>query len=192
MAQGSKFSTGKYAKAIDDRFGEKFDYRQMVVEPDTKLFVHQDDADEPDPYRRLRSRQDAIALRSPRPETDIAEVDPVADGICLSQSAAAAQALTLNGSFVSGGVATLDSDGNPKQVVITSVGNDRGISFVITGTILPSVTGSETLTGANAGVAGSTNVYYTVTGITTTGATAGAVQAGTTTEDDFFEDDPGS
>lgn len=74
MPQGSKFATGRFAKSTSDRDGQEYDYSEMVKEKDTGLFVHQTEVDEPDPYRRLRSRQDAIALRNPRPDTDLAEV----------------------------------------------------------------------------------------------------------------------
>lgn len=73
MPQGSKFAVGKYAIAISDRDGEQYPYNEMVIEKDTGLFVHQSEVDEPDPYRRLRDRQDAIALRHPRPDTNLEE-----------------------------------------------------------------------------------------------------------------------
>lgn len=73
MANGSKFATGKNAIATSDRDGMKYAYSEMAVDPDTKSLVHRDEVDEPDPYRRRRSKQDAIALRHPRPDTSLAE-----------------------------------------------------------------------------------------------------------------------
>lgn len=178
MAQGSKFSTGKYAKFASDRDGMKYDYSELAIEPDTKLVVHRDEVDEPDPYRRLRSRQDSIALRNPRPEPDLGDSAANLNGICLSQSAAGAQALTLNGNLVAGGVATLDVSGMPRNVVVTSNGNDLGIVFVIVGTILPGVYVTERLHGANSAAADSNNCFLTVTSVTTTGATASTVIVG--------------
>ena len=48
------------------------------------------------------------------------------NGIAQSQTTAGAADLTLNGALVSGGVATFDS---PRQVIITSAGNDTGVTF---------------------------------------------------------------
>lgn len=79
MAQGSKFASGKFAIAISDRDGEQYPYSEMVKEVDTGLFVHQSEVDEPDPYRRLRSRCDAIALRNPRPDTSLVETIDTSD-----------------------------------------------------------------------------------------------------------------
>lgn len=73
MSDGSKFASGKYAVAICDRDGKRYPYTEMVVEHDTGMFVHIDNLDEPDPYRRLRSKSDAVALRHPRPDTDLSE-----------------------------------------------------------------------------------------------------------------------
>lgn len=189
MGQGSKFATGRLSKAICDRTGAKFDYSELVIEPDTKLFVHRDEVDDPDPYRRLRSRQDAIALRNPRPDTDLEELAASLTGICLAQSAAGAQALTLNGSFVSGGVAILDADGNPKQVIVVSAGNDSALVFTITGTVLPGVPFTETIQGANAGQSGTIEPLYTVTRIAMSGPTASTVTAGTSSTNNFFDTD---
>ena len=50
------------------------------------------------------------------------------NGIAQSQTTAGAADLTLNGALVSGGVATFDS---PRQVIITSGGNDTGVTFTI-------------------------------------------------------------
>lgn len=101
-------------------------------------------------------------------------------GIAQSQSLAAAGNLTLNGSLVSGGVATLDA---PRRVGITSAGNDSGITFTVTGTARPEQGGvvfSETIKGANASVAQTTQDFATVTQIAASGATASTVEAGTT------------
>lgn len=189
--QGAKFATGKWSKSIDDRFGEKHDYREMVIEPDTKIFVHRDDVDEPDPYRRLRSRQDAIAVRNPRTDLAIADAVAVANGICQSQAGTAGVALTLNGSLVASGVATLDANNNAKQVIVTSAGNDLGVVFAISGTISPNGPSfTEQLTGANAGIAGSSNAFYTVTSVVPSGNTASTVTVGTAADGSIFDTVP--
>lgn len=98
-----------------------------------------------------------------------------ANNVCLSQAPGAA-ALTLNGSTVAGGVATLDYQ---RHVIITSSGNDSGITFKITGTRNDGGVISETLAGANAGVAESTLDYKTITSIVPSAAVAANVTVGT-------------
>lgn len=71
---------------------------------------------------------------------------------------------------------TLDT---ARRVIITSAGDDTGITFAITGTDLTGNLISETLTGANTAAAASALDYYTVTSIKPSGATAAAVTIGT-------------
>lgn len=112
-------------------------------------------------------------------------VAAVANGIALSQSLGAAGNLTLNGSLVSGGVATLDSGGAARRVVIHSVGDDSSLTWTITGTkpdpgnSTQSIAATETLAGANAGDAVSLTDFLTVSQIHGSAATAGNVTAGT-------------
>ena len=80
--------------------------------------------------------------------------------------------LTLTASPV-----TLDA---PRQVVITSAGDNSGISFVITGTSFSDQAISETVAGANASTSLSTLMFKTVSSIVATAAITGAVKAGTT------------
>lgn len=76
------------------------------------------------------------------------------------------------------GAATLDV---ARQVIITSAGNDSAISFAITGTDWAGSTISETLTGANAGVATSVLSYKTITSVVPSGAVASTLTIGTNT-----------
>lgn len=104
--------------------------------------------------------------------------DVVATGIAAAQAVAGAGNLTLNGSFVQAGIAQLAS---PATVYITSVGNDSGITFTITGTTWSAgglVAVSEVVTGANAGVAAALKQFATVSQIAASGAAAGNVSAG--------------
>lgn len=104
----------------------------------------------------------------------------VANGISLTQAPAAAP-LLLNGASVVKGVAVLDV---PRRIIITSSGNDSGITFKITGTSRPEMGGavfSETVAGTNAGIAASTQDFATVTSIVPSGAVAANVTAGTNT-----------
>lgn len=100
------------------------------------------------------------------------------DGICLSQqpNAGGVQSLTLNGAFVTSGVAQL---GDPRRVLITSSGNDSSNSFVITGTNWAGGVISETLTGPNATSVYSDLDYLTVTSITISGNAVGNITVGT-------------
>lgn len=100
-----------------------------------------------------------------------------ADGIAVAQAVAGAGNLTLNGALVSGGIANLVA---PRRVIITSAGNDSGITFTVYGLNAPGGNPiSETVAGANVGVATTTKDFYTVTRIAASGAAAGNVEAGT-------------
>jgi hypothetical protein len=99
-----------------------------------------------------------------------------ASNIRTASSIAGAGAVTLNGSLVSGGVATLDAQ---RRVLFTSSGNDSGITFTISGTNASGDLISETLTGGNAAAVYTILDYKTVTAVTASGASAGTVSIGT-------------
>jgi hypothetical protein len=101
---------------------------------------------------------------------------PSATNIRTASSIAAAGAVTLNGSLVSGGVATLDQ---PRRVLFTSAGNDSGITFTVTGTDWNNQSASEVLTGANASTVYTIYDFKTVTSVVASGASAGTVSIGT-------------
>lgn len=104
----------------------------------------------------------------------------VATGISTSASGTAGTSLLINGSLATGGVATLDSGGAARRVIITSAGNDSTNSFTITGTDRYGRPQSEVLAGANTPtVVQSVKDYLTVTKIVPTNNTAAAVTAGT-------------
>ena len=116
----------------------------------------------------------------------ISLVAAAATGIAQAQSLAGAGNLVLNGSLVSGGVATLDSGGAARRVIIASVADDSTLVWTITGTIRDpgnpssSTAAVETLAGAGAGLSvQSLNDFLTVTRIAGSKATAGNVTAGT-------------
>jgi hypothetical protein len=97
-----------------------------------------------------------------------------ADGVCQSQSPGAG-AITINGALSSGGVATF----NAAQLVrLTSAGNDSGITFTFNGTDAQGNSQSETVAGTNASNSDTTKFFKTVTSITKSGATAGAIVVG--------------
>lgn len=99
-----------------------------------------------------------------------------ANNIALSQSILSATSVTLNGSLVTGGVAVLDK---PRRVLITSAGNNSGITFTVTGTTFAGSSVSETVTGANVGSVATVTDFATVTSIVTSGATASTITVGT-------------
>lgn len=107
-----------------------------------------------------------------------------ANNIAVSQSPGAA-AFTLNGSAVSGGVATIDAynaatNTDPgRRVIILSGGNDSGINFLIKGTNASGTIITDTVAGTNAGTAQSNMDFVTVTNIIGSGAVAGTVVVGT-------------
>lgn len=82
---------------------------------------------------------------------------------------------TINGSTASGGVATLDTS---RRVIITSAGNDAGITFTVYGTNQYGNPIQETFAGAS-GVSSSNLDFKTITRISSSGATASTVTAGT-------------
>lgn len=100
-----------------------------------------------------------------------------ANNIALSQTPGAAGALTLNGSTVTNGVATLDQ---PRQVLVTTTGNETAKTFTITGTDVAGSPISETVTGIPSGTAqASVLSYLTVTKVSISAAAAAALTIGT-------------
>lgn len=110
----------------------------------------------------------------------------VANGIAQSQAVAAAGALTLNGSLVSAGIAQLDvagTNGAPsvaRRVLIASSGADAGIVFTVAGTDRNGNTQTETVTAVTSIASQYTfRDFATVTGVTSSAATAGNITVGT-------------
>jgi len=101
---------------------------------------------------------------------------PSATNIRTASSIAAAGTVTLNGSLVSSGTATLDQ---PRRVLFTSVGNDSGITFTVTGTDWNNMPASEVVTGANATTTYTVYDFKTVTSVVASGASANSVSIGT-------------
>ena len=64
----------------------------------------------------------------------------------------------------------------PRNVTITSGGNDSGITFTVTGTDASGAALAETITGGNAGIATGTSIFATVTQIAAVGDPAGTVE----------------
>lgn len=66
----------------------------------------------------------------------------------------------------------------PRNVIITSSGNDTGCTFLVTGKDEYGVTMSELITGANAGVAAGKKAFKSITTIVNSIAAAGTVAIG--------------
>lgn len=91
------------------------------------------------------------------------------NGIALSQTTAGAADLTINGALATGGVATLDA---PRQVIVTSGGNDTGVTFTIYGTTYGGQSVSESITGASGGASATQTDFLTVTRVYASAATS--------------------
>jgi hypothetical protein len=101
----------------------------------------------------------------------------VANGVSLAQEPAGAGALLLNGSLVSGGVATFDT---ARRVSVASTGNDAGVVFTITGTNRNGGVQTGTVTGVVSGTPVNTlQDFLTVTGVSSSAGTAGNITVGT-------------
>ncbi|MDB5607790.1 MAG: hypothetical protein JWP25_4690 [Bradyrhizobium sp.] len=66
-----------------------------------------------------------------------------------------------------------------RNVRLTSGGNDSGITFTVSGYDVYGYPQTETITGANAGVAAGKKAFKWVTGVTHTGSVAGTLTIGT-------------
>jgi hypothetical protein len=73
-------------------------------------------------------------------------------------------------------VATLDK---PRRVLITSAGNDAGITFTVTGNTFGNTPVTEVVTGVSAAAVATVTDFATVTSILTSGSTASTVTVGT-------------
>lgn len=94
--------------------------------------------------------------------------------IALAQKPAAT--FTLNGALVSGGVAYL---GAMRRVLFTTVADETGVTFTVTGTNRAGDVISETLAGVNNTTTYTVLDYFTVTSVTVSGSLAGNVTIGT-------------
>ena len=110
---------------------------------------------------------------------DFDPVDVDADGISEAQTPAWAGNLDIDGALTSGGVAVLDY---ARQLVITSDGNDSGVTFTVTGTDADGHAQTEAITGPNATTAESTKYFKTITQIAISGAGTGNITVGTVDE----------
>ena len=109
------------------------------------------------------------------------------DIFAITPSTSATLLKTAGSISGAGDITLLTNDVSPfgtgYKLLFTSAGDDRGITFTITGIKVGSLTGesvTEDVTGANATTASSTNFYTSVSNISVSGASAGNVSIGTT------------
>lgn len=106
-----------------------------------------------------------------------------ADGICASQTPAAAGNLTLNGALVDGGIAYCGKGFAP-GVTLASASNLSARTFVVTGTSVNSTTGirtpgdTESIAGPNANTVTTTKYFEQVDSISVDAATGAALTVG--------------
>lgn len=98
------------------------------------------------------------------------------NGIFLDQGSTTDVPLTLNGAFVTGGVATLDVQ---RQVELESAANLSAINYTIVGTDEQGRSITETIVGPNVGVSATSLDFLTVISITPDGTDAGLMEGGT-------------
>lgn len=99
-----------------------------------------------------------------------------ANNIATTQTLVAAGNLTLNGSTVTSGVATLDK---ARRVLITSTNDDHLVNWTVTGTGDNGAVFSETLAGSNGSTSQTVHDFKTITRISADAALAGNVTVGT-------------
>lgn len=112
-----------------------------------------------------------------RPVQQIRQLDAAdPNGIFLDQGSTTDVPLTLNGAFVSGGVATLDQQ---RQVELESAANLSAVNYTIVGTDEQNRPITETIVGPNAGVSATALDFLTVESITPDGTDAALMEGGT-------------
>jgi hypothetical protein len=95
----------------------------------------------------------------------------------VTLSAGGTQVMTMDGAIVVSGVVTVQELGY--AILITSAGNDSGITFTVVGTDVDGGALTEVITGPNATTAVGASYFRSVTSITASGDTAAGVEIGT-------------
>ncbi len=112
-----------------------------------------------------------------RPIQQIRQLDAAdPNGIFLDQGSTTDVPLTLNGAFVTAGVAQLDAQ---RRVELESAANLSAINYTIVGTDEQGRPITETIVGPNVGVSATTLDFFTVESITPDGTDAGLMEGGT-------------
>ena len=112
-----------------------------------------------------------------RPQTITRQLDAAdPDGIAETQTPGGAGPITLDGAFVTGGVAFLDVQ---RKVLFTFVGDETARTFTVTGTDESANVITEDVAGVNATTTSTELDFFTVTEISVDAATAAALTVGT-------------
>lgn len=98
------------------------------------------------------------------------------NGIFADQGSTAGTALTLDGVFVTAGVAQLDQQ---RHVELESAANLSAINYTVVGTDEQGRVITEIIVGPNAGLSATTLDFFTVTSITPDGTNAALMEGGT-------------
>ena len=133
----SNFSTGKKSKAISDRSGMAFPYREMVKEWNGS-FVHKSEFEAKRPQLELRSRSgDAQGLRDVRPDRTENEVAAMLGNNPFSITASS-QTITVteinHGRSSGDTVRFRNVQGSPGNVAFSTYENSSGFSITVTTT----------------------------------------------------------
>ena len=133
----SKYATGKYAKAISDRSGMEFPYKEMVREWNGHL-VHKSEFEAKHPQLELRSRSgDSQGLFNARPARTENEVAALLGNNPFSITASS-QTITVteinHGRSSSDTVRFRNVRGSPGGVSASTFENSSGFSITVTTT----------------------------------------------------------
>ena len=133
----SKYATGKYAKAISDRSGMEFPYREMVREWNGS-FVHVSEFEPKQPQLEPKpSSADAISLRNVRPGRIEPAVAVMLGNNPISTTASSTTiTITENNHGRTSGatVRFRNVQGSPGGVAFTVYDNSSGFSITVTTT----------------------------------------------------------
>ena len=133
----SKYATGKYAKAISDRSGMEFPYREMVREWNGS-FVHVSEFEPKQPQLEPKpSSADAISLRNVRPGRIEPAVAVMLGNNPFSTTASSATVTVTennHGRSSSDTVRFRNVQGSPGGVAFTAYENSSGFSITVTTT----------------------------------------------------------
>lgn len=109
-------------------------------------------------------------------EDHVSFTEAALTSICASQTPVGAGALTINGTLASGGA--VDLGATPRHISFVCNGNEATRWIEVTGE-LDGVVKSEVVIGSNGITFCSEGLFDKVTGVTVSGATAGAISVGT-------------
>ena len=133
----AKFATGKYAKAISDRSGMEFPYKEMVREWNGS-FVHVSEFEPKQPQLEPKPMNgDSISLRNVRPdrtETAVPKILPLNAFTTTNGSATISVNEPDHGRSTSDTVRFRNVQGSPGGVAFTTYENSSGFSITVTTT----------------------------------------------------------